>query len=254
MPPRSRSSLSSLGSYSARNSPIGASGIFVLADDSAQNSPNLVTGANRPDFHLRNANYGRDWRAEIVADIALARAGDACPRCGTALEARRGMEMGHVFKLGTVYTEKMGATYLDDEGRSHPIVMGCYGIGVGRLLAGVVEANHDERGIIWPAELAPFDIHLVGLNLDRPAVRDAAERLFTDLQASGLRVLFDDRDETAGVKFNDADLLGMRWRLTVSPRTLERGAVELKRRTEKELESVPFAEAVARVVSLVRST
>jgi prolyl-tRNA synthetase len=162
------------------------------------------------------------------------------------------MEMGHVFKLGTVYTEKMGATYLDDEGHSHPIAMGCYGIGVGRLLAGVVEANHDDRGIIWPVEVTPFDVHLVGLNLDRPEVKSAAEQLFADLQASGLRVLYDDRDETAGVKFNDADLLGMRWRLTVSPRTLERGAVELKSRTEKEFESVPLAEAVARTVASVR--
>ena len=242
------------GIVSGYASPIGVSGITVLADDSAQDSPNLVAGANKPDFHIRNANYGRDWRADIVTDIALARAGDACPRCGTALEARRGMEMGHVFKLGTVYTEKMGATYLDDEGRSHPIVMGCYGIGVGRLLAGVVEANHDDRGIIWPPELTPFDVHLVGLNLDRPEVRDAAERLFKDLQASGLRVLFDDRDETAGVKFNDADLMGMRWRLTVSPRTLERGAVELKRRTEKEFESVPLTEAVVRTMAAVRSS
>jgi prolyl-tRNA synthetase len=233
-------------------SPIGVTGITVLADDSVTDSPNLVAGANKPDFHVRNANHGRDWQAHIVTDIALARAGDLCPRCGTALEERSGMEMGHVFKLGTVYTEKMGATYLDDEGHSHPIVMGCYGIGVGRLLAGVVEANHDDRGIIWPVEVTPFDVHLVGLNLDRPEVKSAAEQLFADLQASGLRVLYDDRDETAGVKFNDADLLGMRWRLTVSPRTLERGAVELKSRPEKEFESVPFAEAVARTVASVR--
>ncbi len=234
-------------------SPIGVSGVIVLADDSAKDSPNLVAGANRPGFHVRNASYGRDWQADIVTDIALARAGDACPCCGTPLEERRGMEMGHVFKLGTVYTEKMGATYLDDEGHSHPIVMGCYGIGVGRLLAGVVEANHDDRGIIWPAEVTPFDVHLVALNLDRPEVREAADRLFADLQAAGLRVLYDDRDETAGVKFNDADLLGMRWRLTVSPRTLERSAVELKRRTEKEFDSVPLSEAVSTATAAVRS-
>jgi prolyl-tRNA synthetase len=228
-------------------------GFTVVADDSAA-APNLVAGANEADHHFVNSNHGRDWQAQIMADIALARAGDACPTCGTPLEQRRGVEMGHVFKLGTVYTEKMGATYLDDEGKSHPMVMGCYGIGVGRLLAAVVEANHDDRGIIWPAELTPFDVHLVALNVERPEVRDAAERLFAGLQAAGLRVLYDDREETAGVKFNDADLLGMPWRLTVSPRTLERDAVELKRRTEKEFESVPLAEAVQRTVAATGGT
>ena len=241
-----------IGAVAGFASPIGITGAIVVADDSAA-SPNLVAGANETDFHYTNANLGRDWQAEIVADIARARAGDLCVNCGTALEERRGMEMGHVFKLGTVYTEKMGATYLDDEGKSHPIVMGCYGIGVGRTLAAVVEANHDERGIIWPPELTPFDVHLVALNLEKPGVREAAERLFEDLQARGLRVLYDDREETAGVKFNDADLLGMPWRLTVSPRTLEREAVELKRRTEKDFESVPLTDAVAQTVSVVES-
>ena len=235
-------------------SPIGVTGIKVIADDSAIDSPNLIAGANKRAAHVRNANHGRDWQAEIVTDIALARAGDACPNCGTALEQRRGIEMGHIFKLGTVYTEKMGATYLDDEGRSQPIVMGCYGIGLGRLLAAVVEANHDERGIVWPAELTPFDVHLVALNPDRPGVRDAAERLFEDLRGAGLRVLYDDRDESPGVKFNDADLIRLPWRLTVSPRTLERDAVELKRRTEKEFNAVPPAEAAARTVEAARAT
>jgi len=233
-------------------SPVGVGGVRVVADHSAVNSPNLVAGANKADTHLRNANYGRDWSAEIITEIALARKGDPCPRCGTAFEQRRGIEMGHIFKLGTVYTEKMGATFLDDEGKSQPIMMGCYGIGVSRLLAAVVEANHDERGIVWPPELTPYDLHLVALNADRPGVREAAEQLFTDLKAAGLRVLYDDRDETAGVKFNDADLLGMPWRVTVSPRTLERAVVELKRRTEKEFESVPLTEAATRVAAVAR--
>jgi prolyl-tRNA synthetase len=235
-----------MGAVAGFASPVGiAPGVTVVADDSAR-TPNLVAGANKTDYHYTNANIDRDWKADLVTDIALARAGDACPNCGTPFEQRRGIEMGHVFKLGTVYTEKLGVTYLDDAGRSHPLVMGCYGIGVGRLLAAVVEANHDERGIIWPREVAPFDLHLVALNVDRTEVRDAAEALFADLQAAGLRVLFDDREETAGVKFNDADLLGMPWRLTVSPRTLERGEVELKRRTEKEFTSVALSDAVAR--------
>ena len=239
-----------MGAVAGFASPIGiGESVTVVADDSAR-TPNLVAGANKTDYHYKNANLGRDWQARIVTDIALARAGDACPNCRTPLEQRRGIEMGHVFKLGTVYTERMGVTYLDDAGQSHPIVMGCYGIGVGRLLAAVVEANHDERGIIWPREVTPFDVHLVVLNVDRAEVRNAAERLFAELQAAGLRVLYDDREDTAGVKFNDADLLGMPWRLTVSPRTLERGEVEIKRRTEKEFVSVPIGEAVSHTVRM----
>jgi prolyl-tRNA synthetase len=161
--------------------------------------------------------------------------------------------MGHVFKLGTVYTEAMGATYLDAEGQTHPIVMGCYGIGVGRLLAAVIEANHDERGIIWPEELAPYHVHLVGLNLDRSAVKDIAERLYTDLRAAGLRVLFDDRSESAGVKFNDADLLGMPWRVTVSPRTLEQQSIELKPRRATAAELVPLDNATETIIARVRA-
>jgi len=241
-----------MGAVAGFASPIGIEGVTVVADDSAA-SANLVAGANETDFHYTNSNLGRDWQATITTDIALGRKGDACPRCGTPLDERRGIEMGHVFKLGTVYTEKMGATYLDDEGKSRPMVMGCYGIGVGRLLAAVVEENHDERGIIWPPELAPFDVHLVSLSVERPEVRHAVEQLFDELQQAGLRVLYDDREESAGVKFNDADLLGMPWRLTVSPRTLERGSVELKRRTEKEFDSVPLAEAVSRTVAAVRA-
>ena len=194
----------------------------MVADDSVVDSPNLVGGANTPDVHFRNLNYGRDWQAEIVADIALARDGDPCPNCGTPLQMRRAIEMGHVFKLGTVYSEKLGATYLDAEGKARPVVMGCYGIGVERLLATVIEANHDEKGIIWPASVAPYQVHLVALNVEDAPVREAAEKLYDDLRAAGVDVLYDDREESPGVKFNDADLLGMPLRVTVSPRTLEK--------------------------------
>lgn len=233
-------------------SPVGLEGITVVADDSAEHAPNLIAGANTPDVHYVNVNYGRDWRATIVADIALARDGARCAFCPGTLHERRGIEMGHVFKLGTVYSEKMGATYLDAAGNSRPLVMGCYGIGVGRIVAAAVEANHDERGIIWPDELAPYRVHLVGLNLDRPSVRETAERLYTELWAAGIRTLYDDRDESAGVKFADADLLGMPWRLTVSPRALERGGVELKRRTQTESELVPLTEGVAALAGRLR--
>lgn len=231
--------------------PAGLSGMRIVADDALATAPNLVTGANKLDLHLRNVNYGRDWQAEVLTDIALAREGDGCPNCGTELEVRRGLEMGHVFKLGTVYTEAMHAGYLDESGETHPAVMGCYGIGVSRLLAAVIEQNHDERGIVWPASVAPYAVHVVVLNADKPDVRQAAGTLYADLRAAGLEPLFDDRDESAGVKFNDADLLGMPVRLTVSPRNLKAGAVEFKLRSGGEPEQVPVADVVARVRAAV---
>jgi len=216
-------------------SPVGLQDIKIVADDTVLSSHNLVAGANKPDVHLRNVNHGRDWQADIVTDISLARAGDACPRCEATLETKRGMEMGHVFKLGTVYTEKLDATYADEQGDLQHPVMGCYGIGVGRVFAGAIEANHDERGIIWPPELAPYDVHLVGLGFDKPGVRESAEQVYQQLQDAGFDVLYDDREEgSAGVKFNDADLLGMPVRVTVSPRSIENGGAEVKRRTEKD--------------------
>lgn len=226
--------------------------VRIVADDLVPSSPNLVAGANKPDAHLRNVNYGRDWQADIVADIALARAGDRCPQCEQgALTVRRGIEVGHVFKLGTLYTEKMNATFLDKDGQQRHPVMGCYGIGLDRLLAAVIEANHDERGIVWPASVAPYPVHLVALSPDRAAVREQAERLYAELQERGVEVLYDDREESPGVKFADADLLGMPLRVTVSPRTLAQDAAELKRRTETVTTLVPLAEAVERVRELV---
>jgi prolyl-tRNA synthetase len=234
-------------------SPRELRGVRVVADDSVLESPNLVGGANRPETHLRNLNYGRDWTAEIVADIALAREGDECPACGTPLELRRAIEMGHIFKLGTIYSEKLGATFLDSAGKARPVVMGCYGIGVERLLATVIEANHDEKGIMWPPSVAPYQAHLVVLNVEQAEVREAAERLYGDLLAAGVEVLYDDREESPGVKFNDADLLGMPLRVTISPRTLEKGSVELKRRRETETSLVALEEAVASIAGAVRS-
>ncbi|HXH21627.1 MAG TPA: proline--tRNA ligase [Dehalococcoidia bacterium] len=233
-------------------SPVGLKNMRVVADDSVLESPNLVAGANKPDVHYRNVNYGRDWQAAIVTDIALARAGDPCPRCGTGLEERRGIEMGHIFKLMTVYSEKMGARYLDAEGQSQLAVMGCYGIGTSRLLQCIVEANRDEKGIVWPASVAPYQVHLVGLGLDREDVAGKARALYDALRAAGIETLFDDRPESPGVKFNDADLLGMPLRATISPRSLERGAVEVKRRNSADVELVPYEEAAARLAAMIR--
>jgi prolyl-tRNA synthetase len=226
--------------------------IRIVADDSVLVSHNLVAGANKPDTHLRNVNYERDWQADIVTDISLARQGDACSRCeGGTLSAHRGIEVGHIFKLGTVYTDKLEATFLDQDGKQVPAVMGCYGIGVDRLLGTIVEANHDERGIIWPREVAPFAVHLVALKPEDAAVRHQADLLYDQLLLRGVEVLYDDREESPGVKFADADLLGMPLRVTVSPRTLESASVELKRRAEKETTLVPVEEAIDRVTAAV---
>jgi len=221
-------------------SPIGLKGIKVVADDSVPAAANLVTGGNKPDTHIKNANYGRDFRADVVADIALAKAGDICTRCGTGLQAVRGIEVGHIFKLGTLYSEKLGAYFTDESGNPQVITMGCYGIGLGRLLAAAVEQNHDEKGIVWPASIAPYQVHLCALFIDEPKVIETAEKLYNELTTAGIEVLYDDRAESPGVKFNDADLLGMPLRITISPRNLEKNSVEVKWRTEKKAQLLPL--------------
>jgi len=232
-------------------SPVGLKGIKVLADDSLTTGSNFVAGGNKPETHIKNVNYPRDFTADIVADIATARAGEKCVKCGGKLSSTHGIEVGHVFKLGTFLSEKLGAYYSDEKGESHPIIMGCYGIGFGRLLAAAVEQNHDEKGIIWPTTIAPFQVYLCPLYREGTKVSEVAEKLYNDLLAAGIEVLFDDRNESPGVKFNDADLYGIPLRVTVSPRTLEKNSVELKKRTEKASELVPLDGIVAKVEGMV---
>lgn len=232
-------------------SAVGLTGMTIVADSSAVEAVNLVAGANEDGFHYTNVNHGRDWKADVVAEIALARGGDACATCGTPLQVKRGMEMGHVFKLGTIYSESMGVYYLDEQGERKPAVMGCYGIGVERMLAACIEANHDDNGITWPVGVAPYDVHLVGLNIDQPAVADALASIEAALAAEGLTALIDDRSESAGVKFKDADLLGMPVRITVSPRALEKGGVEVKARRAQGFEIVPIPGITAHVRRLL---
>jgi prolyl-tRNA synthetase len=196
-------------------------------------------------------NYPRDFKADIVADIASARAGDRCPGCGGTFASTHGIEVGQVFKLGTFLSEKLGAAFIDEKGESHPIVMGCYGIGIGRLLAAAIEQNHDEKGIIWPVSIAPYHVYLCPLYRQDSKVAKVADSLYAELEAAGLEVLFDDREESPGVKFNDADLLGMPFRVTVSPRTLQKDSVELKKRPEKESELVPLDEIVGKLKNLI---
>jgi prolyl-tRNA synthetase len=204
-------------------------GVLVVADRSIEAGSNFVAGANRHGYHLVGVNYPRDFSVTILDDIAQAKAGQLCPECGGPLAAESAIELGHCFKLGTHYAESVGATYLDASGSEHPIVMGSYGIGVGRLLAAVIEMHHDDYGIIWPPALAPFDVHLLTLGTDQEPL-ERAESFCAQLEAAGLEVLFDDREESAGVKFTDADLIGCPVRGTVSRRSLGKGGVELKAR------------------------
>ncbi|MCX6011501.1 MAG: proline--tRNA ligase [Chloroflexi bacterium] len=232
-------------------SPVGIKGFKVIADDSVNSGTNFVAGGNKPDTHLKNVNYPRDFKADIVADIASARVGDKCPGCGGILASTQGIEVGHIFKLGTTYSQKFDASFIDEKGESRPLVMGCYGLGLSRLMAAVIEQNHDEKGIIWHLPIAPYQLYLCPLYKEGAKVEEVAEKLYAELEAAGLEVLFDDRQESPGVKFNDADLLGMPIRVTVSPRTLDKGSVELKKRSEKESELVPLEEIAAKLKKMV---
>ncbi|MGD9116839.1 MAG: proline--tRNA ligase [Dehalococcoidia bacterium] len=231
-------------------SPAGIKGIRVIADDSVSSGTNFVAGANKPETHLKNVNYPRDFKADIVADIASAKAGDKCPNCGAKLASTQGIEVGHIFKLTTTYSKKFDASFIDEKGESKPLVMGCYGLGLSRLMASVIEHNHDDKGIIWPSSIAPYQVYLCPLYRENTNVGEIAEKLYGEMETAGFEVLFDDRQESPGVKFNDADLLGMPLRVTVSPRTLEKNSVELKKRAEKDSELVPLDEIVKKLKEL----
>jgi prolyl-tRNA synthetase len=243
-------------------SPVDLRGVTVVVDDSVAASPNLVAGANKEGYHLRNVNYGRDYQASLVADIAAADEGSLCPQCGQQMIARRGVEVGNIFQLGTRYTEAMGAYYQDRDGQSRPVVMGSYGIGSGRLLACIAEEHHDQNGLIWPITVAPYQVHLVVLMAkERPADSSAvdsdpistADRLYGELQDAGYEVLYDDRTESPGVKFKDADLIGVPIRLTVSERSLGSGGVEFKRRDLDEKLNVPFEEVFSTLKAAIQA-
>jgi prolyl-tRNA synthetase len=227
--------------------PVGLTGLRVVADPTVMALEVAATGANRADTHLVGVVPGRDFTPDLVADVRQARVGDPCPRCAASLVQSRGIEVGHIFKLGTKYSAPMGCCFLDADGRDNPMIMGCYGLGVGRTLAAAVEQNHDERGIVWPLPLAPYEVVLVLLNADRPEVVAATERLYADLQAAGVEVLLDDRADRPGVKFNDMDLIGFPVRVVVGQKGLAAGAVELSLRRDPVKRMVPLAEAVTTV-------
>ncbi|MCF6178703.1 MAG: proline--tRNA ligase [Geopsychrobacter sp.] len=230
--------------------PVGLK-LRVIADNAVRQMSDFVIGANEKDCHYTGANLDRDFKVEIFADLRQAVGSDPCPRCGGELESWRGVEVGHVFKLGTKYSEAMGATVLDDQGKSRELIMGCYGIGIGRTVAASIEQNHDEHGIIWPMPIAPFQVLVVMLNPKDDAVREASEDLYAELLDLGIEVLLDDRKERPGAKFKDADLIGIPFRVTVGARTLKEGQFEFKARAGGEVEMLPVAEAAAELKARV---
>lgn len=247
--PAQDNEIEAVGATPGYASPIGIDRekVLVIVDDLLPITPNLVAGANEAGFHLRNTNIGRDYQPDLVADIAMAEEGAPCPNCEGKLKASRGVEIGNIFKLGTHYSDTLGATFLEKDGESQPIIMGSYGIGVGRLLACVAEEYHDDAGLIWPVTVAPYPVHLVVLSSKDGTAEEAAERLYQTLVGAGLESLYDDRDERAGVKFNDADLIGLPLRVTVSARSLQNGGFEFKRRDQEERWIVPMDEGLSTI-------
>lgn len=227
----------------------------IIVDRSAAESGNLVVGANEADYHYRNFNFDRDLAGSgcLVADIACVREGDPCPLTGQPLQFLRGIEVGNIFQLGTKYSDAMHCDYLDRDGKSHPMVMGCYGIGVGRAMAAVIEQSCDEYGPIWPMSIAPWQVELCAINPEKEGVGEACERLYAELQAAGIEVLYDDRGEKAGSMFSDADLLGIPLRLVVSPRTLAEKQAEFKVRGSRDAERIALDAAVSHVAARVEA-
>lgn len=248
--PATEEEIRAIGAVPGYASPINVKDCVIVVDEAIPTSPNLVAGANEEGFHLLNTNYGRDYQAAIVTDIVAARDGDPCPRCGAPLTTSRGVEIGNIFKLGTRYTEAMGAMFLDKDGVRKPVIMGSYGIGVGRLLACVSEQYHDANGLALPISIAPYQVHLVQLGAAGEAAETAAT-LYRQLTAAGVEVLYDDRESSAGVKFNDADLIGIPLRLTVGDRGLKRGGVEFKARTSAEAELIAVDQVIVRLQAAI---
>jgi prolyl-tRNA synthetase len=217
--------------------PVGLRGVKILADRGLEGRRNLITGANRDDYHLRNVTPGRDFSAEY-RDLRVVATGDLCIRCGKPLRVSVAVELGHVFKLGRRYSESMHATVLDANGVEVPLVMGSYGIGLERILSAAAEQNHDGDGMFLPRSIAPFEVILTAANMDDEQVRAVAEGLYEEMRAQSIDVLFDDRAERAGVKFKDADLIGVPYRVTVGKRKLEQGQVEIFERSTKQIQDV----------------
>jgi prolyl-tRNA synthetase len=242
----------------ATGAPVGFAGpvglpkeVRLIADESVRGLADFVAGANKADTHVAGVHWGRDAEPAAWADLLLVTGGDPCPRCDGTLELFRGIEVGHIFKLGTKYSLSMKCNYTDEQGAEHPMIMGCYGLGIGRTVAAAIEQNHDKDGIVWPRPLAPFEVLLLVLNPDDGEVAGTADRLYAELKEKGIDVLYDDRDERPGVKFKDADLIGIPARIVVGAKSLADGKVEVSLRRDRQKQLVPPAEAVARALELL---
>jgi prolyl-tRNA synthetase len=230
---------------------VGVRGRKILADPALRGRRNMTTGANQDDFHVRGVDVARDIAVSEWLDLREVKEGEACPLCEAPLRVKKTVEVGHIFKLGTRYSEALGASVLDEAGKAVPIIMGSYGIGIGRCMAAIVERNHDEKGIVWPVNVAPFELAIAVLNPKDVATSEAGERLYEELAKAGIDVILDDRDERPGVKFTDAELIGIPWRLTVGPKGLASGKVELARRKDgrkRDLDLDKAAEAVIETI------
>ena len=232
--------------------PIGlAADVRLVADRSLEGAVDFACGANQADAHWVGVRFGRDLAPPEFADFLLVAAGDPCPRCDGALELYRGIEVGHIFKLGTKYSSAMKCLFTDDAGRESPMIMGCYGLGIGRTVAAAIEQNHDADGIVWPLPVAPFEVLITQVNAKDAATSDAAGALYDALVQEGVEVLLDDRDERPGVKFKDADLIGIPYRVTVGPKGLAEGKVEIVRRRTRTAREVDLGKAARSVAEAV---
>lgn len=231
--------------------PVGLKNIKLIADHAVESLTNFVVGANQADTHLINANLNRDFKVTQFADVRLLKEDEPCPRCGTPLKISTGIEVGHVFKLGTKYSKLLGALFLDEKGERQPVVMGCYGIGAGRIIAALIENSHDTNGIIWSKELAPYHIIITAINPKDKSIIKIAQQLYNDLQAKQIEVLWDDRDLSAGVKFKDADLLGIPLRITVGKKTIKEKTVDIRMRFSGIQKSVPLNKAIKEALKML---
>lgn len=252
--PATEAEIRAIGAEPGYASPLGLQNVFLIADDLIPLSPNLVAGANEEGFHLRNVNCGRDYQPNLVADIASAEDGAACPECGKPMHSQRGVEVGNIFKLGTRYSAATDCTFLDEDGKEKLVIMGSYGIGLGRLLACIAEEHHDEKGLAWPVNVAPYLMHLIVLSGKDAELKTRADGLYEKLGSFGFETLYDDREESPGVKFNDADLLGLPLRITLSEKSLAQGGAELKLRSNVEKMIVPLEKICITAQDLINHT
>lgn len=243
--------------YHVTNAPIGFAGavglkVKIVADNAIKGLKNMIMGANEEDKHIRNVNEGRDFHVDEYADLRIIHASDRCPRCGGKLNFSKGIEVGHVFKLGTKYSKSLKANFLDSNGKENPFIMGCYGIGIGRTIAAAIEQSHDDNGIIFPISISPFEVIILPLEMYDLNVKEVAENLYQNLNSLGMTVFFDDRDERAGFKLKDADLLGIPVRATISLKTLKKDSIEIKLRSEKDLKLMPVGKAPEAIKIIVQ--